>query len=225
MSRWTLMLALCSACGDNLKPDVLPDAEADAFVVDTLVCATGEAACEGECIGVATDETNCGACANVCHGGEVCKNAECKCPVGIVPSLVFPTGFEQFFPVGGFVLTLAPTLSLSGVNGLVFGTSASIALNTDIDLASVPLGTPPFVGSLAGLDVQGLMVDATYLATAGTIRFTKRCDTEIEGTLTNATFNGISGGLLGGGIPMIDPEGCVIQVPTLNFHLATAACP
>ncbi len=218
-----LSLVLCAACGDNRQ--VVPDAAVDAFVVDTLVCESGAAACEGACIPVTADETNCGACMNVCHGGEVCKNAQCDCPTGVVPSLVFPTGFEQFFGVAGFTLTLAPTLSLGGVNGLVFGTSATVPLDTDIDLATVPLGTPPFVGALAGLDVQSFMVDATYLATAGTIRFTKRCDTEIEGTLTNATFNGISGGLLGGGIPMIDPAGCVIHVSSLAFHLATAACP
>jgi hypothetical protein len=152
----------------------------------------------------------------------------CKCPSGVVPSLVIPTGFEQFFPVGPLTLTLAPTISISGggsVNGLVFGHDASIALNTDIDLASVPLGSTPFVAALAGLDVQTFAIDASYVATAGTIKFTKRCETEIQGTLMNATFNGVSGKIVDGTIPMVDPNGCVVHITSMTFHLMTAACP
>ncbi len=217
MVRWQLLLVVsCAACGDNLQAPA-PDAPPvdSPRIPDAPVC-------EAE---VSTDEANCGECDHLCHGGEVCKNAACSCPVGIVPSLVFPTGLEQFFGAGAATLALAPTLSLGGVNGLVFGYDASIPLDTDIDLATVALGSPPFVGSLVGLDIQNFALDASYLATAGTIRFSKRCDTEIQGTLRNATFNGISGGLLGGGIPMVDPDGCVVHVNLLTFHLATAACP
>jgi hypothetical protein len=214
MSRWA-WLVVCAACGDNLQappPDASPDAapEPDATV------------CEAD---VTSDEANCGACEKLCKGGEVCRMSACLCPTGVVPPLVFPTGLEQFFGAGGFTLALAPTLSIAGINGLVFGFDASIPLDTDIDLSTVPLGATPFVGSLVGLDIEGLMIDASYMATAGTIRFTKRCETEVQGRLTNATFNGISGGLLGGGIPMIDPDGCEIHITTLNFHLATEPCP
>lgn len=216
MSRWHLVIIVCAACGDNLEqPPPMPDAaEPDAPMPDALVCEAD----------LATDEANCGACTHVCHGGEVCKSSACSCPSGIIPSSVFPTGFEQFFGAGGFTLALAPTITLGGINGLVFGYDASVPLDTNIDLASVALGSTPFVGSAVGLDIQNMKLDASYLATAGTIRFTKHCDTEIEGTLTNATFNGISGGLLGGGIPMVDPEGCVVHVNSLTFHLSTMAC-
>ena len=176
------------------------------------------------CIPVTDDEANCGTCMNVCHGGEVCSSSTCKCPTGIVPPIVFPTGLEQFFPLGPVTLTLAPTLSLSGVNGLVFGHDANIPLDTDIDLSTVQLGSTPFVAALAGLDIMSFKIDASYVATAGTIKFTKRCDTEIEGTLKNATFNGVGGGIVDGTVPTIDPEGCVIQVNTLAFHLMTTAC-
>ena len=76
-----------------------------------------------------------------------------------------------------------------------------------------------------GLDIQNMAIDASYVATAGTLRFTKHCDTEIQGTLTNATFNGVSlGDITSGQIPGVDPEGCVIQVPSLDFHVVTTPC-
>ncbi len=224
MSRWLLSLVLCAACGDNLHP--VADAAAPDVPTgpDAPVCATGEETCDGTCIPVTDDEANCGGCMNVCHGGEVCTSSTCQCPVGVVPPIVFPTGFEQFFNVGVFTLTLAPTISLSGFNGLVFGHDANIPLDTDIDLSTVPLGSTPFVAALAGLDLTTFQIDASYVATAGTINFSKRCDTEIEGTLKNATFSGVAGGIVDGSIPTLDPDGCVIEVPTLSFHLMTSPC-
>ena len=217
MLRRHLSLLVCAACGDNLQAPA-PDApgHADAAVMPDA------AVCEAD---VASDETNCGACDKLCHGGEVCKNAVCSCPTGLVPPVVFPTGVEQFFGAGGFTIALAPTLSLGGINGLVFGYDATVPLDTNIDLSMVALGSTPFVGSAPGLDIQNLALDASYVATAGTLRFTKHCDTEVQGTLTNATFSGLRGGLLGGGIPMVDPDGCVVHVNSLTFHLATAPCP
>jgi hypothetical protein len=217
MLRWQLPLLVCAACGDNLAAPA-----PDAPPVDSAAVADAAPVCEAD---LTSDEANCGACTHLCHGGEVCKQSACSCPSGIIPPLVFPTGTEQFFGAGGFTIALAPTLSLSGINGLVFGYDASIPLNTNIDLSTVAAGSTPFVGSAAGLDIQNFGLDASYLATAGTLRFTKHCDSEIEGTLTNATFNGLSGGLLGGGVPTVDPEGCVVHVNVLTFHLATAACP
>ena len=64
--------------------------------------------------------------------------------------------------------------------------------------------------------------DAAYTATAGILRLTRACGTEVEGTLTNATFRGVNGGLM---TPEIDPLGCTITVPSIAFHIMTAACP
>jgi len=211
--RW-ILLVLVAACGDDLHY------AADAALPDTAPPDTAPA-CD---LDTSEDEANCGDCDHLCAGGEVCKAGSCACPAGVIPPLVFPTGIEQFFGLGGFNIVLAPTLSIGGINGLVFGYDIGLPLDTDIDLATVPLGSTPFVGSAVGVDLQNMSLDASYLATAGTIRFTKRCETEIEGTLTDATFNGISGGLLGGGIPMPDPDGCVVEVSSLSFHLATAPC-
>jgi hypothetical protein len=215
--RWlVIVVVVVCACGDNLIPAAPDASQPDAMVIpDALTCTAD----------LTTDEANCGACNHLCHGGEVCKSSACGCPVGIIPPLVFPTGLEQFFGAGGFTIALAPTISIGGLNGLVFGYDTNVPLDTDIDLSMVALGSTPFVGSAVGLDVQTFMLDASYVATAGTLHYSKHCDTEIQGTLANATFNGISGGLLGGGVPMVDPEGCVVHVSSLAFHLMTAACP
>ena len=225
--RWLIPLVVCAACGDNIQ--IVPDAVVlvDATPTpDTLVCAASELDCDGACLDVSADEANCGACGNVCHGGEVCKTTTCKCPTGFIPGNLDPLGFDQFFGAAGFTIALAPSLTLSGINALLFGYDLSNPLDTDIDLATVALGSTPFVGAGVGLDIQAMSLDTQYLATAGTLRFTKLCDTEIEGTLTNATFNGVSlGDLTSGQIPIVDPAGCVVQISSINFHVATAPCP
>jgi len=233
MLRWSWPLLVLTACGDNFLID--PDGGAgadDATTADSAVIVDAPEttvdsmmpdppACTAE---VTTDEANCGSCGNVCLGGQVCRNSACSCPTGIVPPIVFPTGTEQFLPLGIFTLALGPTLSLNGINGLVFGFNDSVPLNTNINLATVPLGSTPFVGTGVGLDIQSFALDASYIATGGTIRFTKRCATEIQGTITNATFSGLSsGGLLG--LPTVDPAGCSVSVPFVSFHLRTAPCP
>jgi hypothetical protein len=226
--RWSLpLVVLCAAAcsyGDNLR--VPPVAEPDATVgPDAPLCTAGQAFCDGACLDVSEDEANCGDCASPCKGGEVCKSSTCDCPDNVVPPFTLPLGLDQFIPLGIFTLGLTPTISLGGINGLLFGFDTSIPLDTDIDLATVALGSTAFVGALVGLDLMNnFSIDASYLATAGTIRFTTLCDTEIEGTLTNATFNGINTSIIDGGIPGIDPDGCVVQVSSLAFHLVTTPC-
>lgn len=230
MSRWLpLTLLACASCGDNLIATfdaAAPDGGADASIdPPAIVDASTDAAIDPPtCTADTTvDEANCGTCGHACAGGQVCRNSTCSCPTGVVPPLVFPTGTEQFFGAGAFTIALAPTLSLSGINGLAFGFSTSLPKNTNIDLATVPLGSTPFVAAGVGLDIQSFSLDASYVATAGTIRFSKLCATEIQGTLTNATFQGISSGFLG--LPTPDPTGCQVHVNAVAFHLMTAPCP
>jgi hypothetical protein len=145
--------------------------------------------------------------------------------MNVIPGTTLPLGLDQFFPAGAFTIALTPLPTLSGINALIFGYDASNPLDTDIDLATVPLGSTPFVAAGVGLDIQAMTLDTQYVATAGTLRFTTLCDTEIQGTLTNATFNGVSlGDITSGEIPMVDPDGCVIQVPSLAFHVVTTPC-
>jgi hypothetical protein len=47
-------------------------------------CSPGQYGCGGVCKNLANDAQNCGACGNVCRGGEVCQNGQCLCPDGLV---------------------------------------------------------------------------------------------------------------------------------------------
>lgn len=54
-------------------------------------CAITEAECDGLCVNVNTDSSNCGACGNVCGVGEECSAGTCESVCG--PSQTFCDGF------------------------------------------------------------------------------------------------------------------------------------
>jgi hypothetical protein len=43
-------------------------------------CVLGQAFCNGHCIDVTTDSSNCGSCGNACTGGKTCIAESCVCP-------------------------------------------------------------------------------------------------------------------------------------------------
>lgn len=220
-----LLVVLASACGDDTgaKPDapvILLDAAIDA-PPDAPSCAAPDKVCAGVCTTVATDETNCGDCGVVCKGGEACDST-CACPSPFVPATYTPQSFDQFMQQMGATIGIGPVIDNAGIHPLIIGYTAQTPLNMDIDLSMVPLGSLPFVAAGYRLDLGTFGTDATYVATAGTLRITKACQTEVEFTLTNATFKGTTGGFAN---PMVDPMGCTFTVPSLAFHAMTAACP
>jgi len=50
--------------------------------VEGQACTAGQMMCGGACKPVATDMLNCGACGNVCPGGQVCQAGQCACGAG-----------------------------------------------------------------------------------------------------------------------------------------------
>ncbi len=61
------------------------DAESrDGGVPDGAVCPPGLAACDGDCVDLAVDPENCGACGNTCGPGAYC-NGSCQCLPGLTP--------------------------------------------------------------------------------------------------------------------------------------------
>ncbi len=62
----------------SLASCVVPDAP----VLQVANCATGRTACNGECVDLATDSSNCGACGRVCGADQACRSGECdsSCP-------------------------------------------------------------------------------------------------------------------------------------------------
>lgn len=54
-----------------------------APVATAPACPDGEAFCNGACIPVLADTSNCGSCGNVCSPGIVCIGGVCRCPAGV----------------------------------------------------------------------------------------------------------------------------------------------
>lgn len=218
-----VVVLLLAACGDDAA--VVPDAAVisiDAPAPDAApTCAAPMKMCGNSCLDVSTDETNCGDCGIECKGGEAC-DATCACAPPFIPATVEPGGFDQFQAQGGALIAIGPVFDTSGIHPMIVGYTATTPLNTDIDLSMLEVGTLPFIAAGYRVDTTTLTTDAAFLATSGTLRLTSACATNIEGTLTNATFRGVTGGLMD---PVVDPAGCMFTGVTMTFHISTAACP
>jgi hypothetical protein len=219
MLRGTVLVLALSACGDNI-PFVIPDAAPDA-PPDAPDCpSASQKLCGTTCVEVGDDETNCGDCGVTCRAGQTCMQS-CLCPDPFVPATLEASQFDQFMGAGPVTVAISPNFG-SAINPVLVGYTAATPLDTDIDLSMVGLGSPPFVATAYNFSLSTMEFDATYVATAGTLRLTKACATEAEGTLTDATFRGVTGGFFD---PMIDPQGCTFDVATVAFHMMTTACP
>lgn len=219
----SLLVLILSACGDDGSP-VIVDAMPDSPPVDMApACAAPMMTCGTSCLDVTTDEENCGGCGTECGGGQACTASACACaPTDFVPATLTPTQFDQQMAVGGGIsIALNPNLG-DGINPFIVGYTAQTPLDTDIDLSMVTLGDAPFVAVGYGFDLQTNSIDATFVATAGTLKITELCATHMEGTLTNATFRGTTGGLMN---PTVDPAGCTFTVPMVTFAMGVDPCP
>ena len=104
----TLLIVAASACNDEAPPsgadlgldgqaskdlllvDTLAPEIKDVLLVDTLSpdisgCSKGTTDCNGSCVNLQSDNTNCGACATACKAGEVCTSGKCalSCQSGL----------------------------------------------------------------------------------------------------------------------------------------------
>lgn len=219
-----LLLCAFVGCGDDgATPDapVIIDAPIDV-AIDAPSCAAPNKQCGTSCLAVAEDEQNCGDCGVECHGGQACTGT-CTCPAAFIPATLDPDGFDRFQGAMGITVAISPNIGGGGINPVLFGYDAQTPRGADIDLSMGTLGTAPFVATGYHFDINTMTTDAAYVATAGTLHFTKACATEAQGTLTNATFQGVLGDL---GTAAIDPLGCTFTVATLAFHVQSgAACP
>jgi hypothetical protein len=217
-----LLVLIVAACGDDGSTMLIVDAMPDAPPIDSApTCGAPSMMCGASCLDVSSDEENCGACGEICGGGEACIASACDCPDPFVPATLTAGGFDQIMAVGqGITIAINPNLG-TGINPFIVGYDAATPDDMDIDLSTVTLGEAPFVGAGYGFDIGTMAIDASYVATAGTLRITERCATHVEGTLTNATFQGISGGFTN---PTLDPEGCTFTVATVTFEMGETPC-
>ncbi len=219
-----VFVLLFAACGDDgvTKPDagvILIDAAPDAPAVP--VCSAPSKMCGASCLDVSVDESNCGDCGVVCGGGEACMGT-CACAPAFIPADVQPGSFDQFQAMGAAQIAIGPQFDSNGIHPIIIGYTATTPLNTDIDVSTVAVGSLPFIAAGYRVDTTTLTTDAAFVATSGTLRLTSACATNVQGTLTNATFRGVTGGLMN---PVVDPDGCMFTGVTMAFHISTAPCP
>lgn len=219
-----LFVLFLAACGDDSA------AQPDAFVppIDAVpdsppgpTCTAPSKMCGNSCLDVSQDEENCGDCGIECNGGEAC-NSTCACAPEFIPATITPGMFDMFQGAGGATIAIGPTFDAAGIHPILVGYDGTVQLNTDIDLSMADVGTLPFVAAGYRVDLGAGTFDAAFVATSGILRFTSACGSDVEGTLTNATFRGVNGGLMD---PMVDPNGCSFPGITLAFHISTAPCP
>jgi hypothetical protein len=216
------LLLLLAACGDDGNTTLIVDAMPDAPPIDSApACSAPMMMCGASCLDVSSDEENCGSCGMECRGGEACTANTCACPTMFVPATLTESQFDQLMAVGGGIsIALNPNIG-DGINPFIVGYDAQTPIDADIDLSMVTLGEAPFVGAGYGFDLGTNTIDASYVATAGTLHIDEVCATHMEGTLTNATFSGITGGFTN---PTIDPDGCTFTVATVTFAMGTTPC-
>lgn len=220
----SVLLVVFAACGDDgaKPPDagvILVDAAPDAPALP--VCSTPMKMCGSSCLDVSTDETNCGDCGVECGGGEACMGS-CACAPAFIPADVPTGGFDMFQAQGGATIAIGPQFDSNGIHPIIVGYTSTTPLDTDIDVSTVAVGGLPFVAAGYRVDTATLTTDAAFVATSGTLRLTSACATDVQGTLTNATFRGVTGGLMD---PVVDPDGCMFTGVTMTFHISTGACP
>lgn len=72
----------CTTSGDSSTVEDMVDAFLAALVSQITApapdCAAGETDCSGICVDLEQDDVNCGACGNVCPGGERCARDICS---------------------------------------------------------------------------------------------------------------------------------------------------
>lgn len=216
-------LLLVAACGDDGSPIMIVDAMPDAPPpIDAPTCSAPMKMCGNSCLDVSSDEENCGDCGVECGGGEACTASACACPTPFVPATLEAGQFDQLFDAGGG-LTIAFNPNIDGsINPFVVGFDAQTPIDADIDLSTVTVGDAPLVGAGYNFDLNTMAIDASYIVTQGTLHLDQACATHVEGTLTNATFQGITGGFEN---PAIDPDGCTFTVATVTFAMGTTPCP
>jgi len=66
-----LSLLVVSSCGSSPSNKCLSP------------CPAPQVCCNGSCVETQTDDYHCGACGNVCSGGETCRAGTCVCPAGL----------------------------------------------------------------------------------------------------------------------------------------------
>lgn len=232
----SLFAIAIAACGGSSSTSVdapliqIADAPPpDAAAPDAFVCVAPNMMCGPDCLDVATDEANCGACDNACKAGAACVTSNCECPAqSFIPATVTPSGFDPVQAQGTSTFAIGIITGGSAVHVLLVSyvnadaAQGGTVLGQEYDLSTITPPNLPTIGAGYNVNIQSQQADATYVATAGKVTFTAACSVGASGTLKDATFKGATLSQQGG--LTIDPNGCTFTVPSVNFTIGKP-CP
>jgi hypothetical protein len=223
--RAPLALAVCaliisSGCSDDPKPADDPDAAPSQDPPDAgdgeeeETCSGTLEACGSACVDTATDPDHCGECGAACSPASSCSAAACACP---------STFLGPDVPVIAAQMLAAQPGFLSGVvavTGTDVRTHAVIVTATADAATDQVLDMNGQVYVAISYDVIGTTyARSAYLASAGTVRLTRRCAGGIAGSMENVTLSEIDLATL---LPV--PDACATTIASLAFDIG-AACP
>ena len=86
--RWIMLALLLAGCAssdsdrDGAAGEPSDIAASDHICAPPQVMCNGKClwSCNGTCVNLRVDETNCGECGKACAEGFICSNSECVCP-------------------------------------------------------------------------------------------------------------------------------------------------
>jgi hypothetical protein len=212
------VLVALSACGNDRAVDIdaTPPPPPDAMIDAPPACQGTLELCSGLCVNLTNDDKNCGSCGMTCTPAASCAASACGCPASFIGAAPPVLATQMIMSQAGFVTGVAAvTGSDSNNHGVVVTAAVAAPLNTSLP---VNVNSQVFVAVAYDL-LSANQAKSTYLATAGTVKLTRRCTAGIAGTISNATLVEVD--------PMTFQPiagGCATTVTQLAFDIAQA-CP
>jgi hypothetical protein len=198
MRIW-FVICLLVACkkDDSVSTDAPMGKDAAVDVAACTNTLTMLTSCDGTCVDLTIDQGNCGSCGHACTPAASCATSACACPAEFLGASPPVLATQMVSAASGYV---------SGVAG-VTGTDGNAHAVVVTASATAPLATALTIDNqvYVALDYQvtsATQVRAIYLATAGTVKLSRRCAAGLAGTLHDvdlvevdpSTFTALPGG-------------------------------
>ena len=178
--------------------------------VDANVCPGALESCSGTCVNEMTDHDHCGSCDHACVPAASCMSSSCSCPAPFIGTAPPVLATQMIASQPGFVTGVAGVVGTDSNNHAVVVTaSATAPLNS-----ALPVNGQVFVAIAYEL-FTATQSKSTFLASAGTVRLTRRCAGGIAGSVQNLTLVEVNPTTLQ---PITG--GCTTTISQLAFDIA-----
>ena len=208
---------LASGCSspahDNADAAIDAPPSSDARI-DAVTCSGTSQQCGEVCVDTTQNRDHCGACDHACTPAADCEASACECPAPFVLADSPVVAAQMIAAQPGY---LSGAVAVTGPDGNVH--AVLVTVEDDVPTGTqLPVNMRAFV--LLGYEVLSANeVRSAYLASAGTVRVTRRCAAALGGTVQNLT------------LAEVDPDtftpiagGCTTTLPSFPFSIG-GACP